>query len=304
MMKKTNCSRIVTLLHAHQSLIDGVREQGFGLAFTVDEMPTLSYAFPNIGREVEADPFDPYPQSVSRPDPDSPSMYIHSSGSTGSPKPIPQSHRFQTHRMIYGASIFLCLDPRRSYRYQWGSVGKADLRNLSPSDRIGVMALPPFHAYGVLIQLYTPLACLVTAVVYPPQAITDQRAPPIVPTSDNILDSVRRTHCKVVVTVPIFLEQWAASAEAIETLRKLDQIVSVVSFSALIDGTPDYVPIPCRFMAEVHWLIKSGMRCGLLVSTSVYRTAGQNLVLLSVFVRKRRLRMGNGFGCGSRRMSS
>ena len=109
MMKKINCSRIVTLHHAHQSLIDGVHEQGSGLAFTVEEMPTISCAFPKLGCEVEADPFVPYPQSASPPDPNIPSIYIHSSGSTGFPKPIPHSYKVQIHWMYHGTSMLLSL---------------------------------------------------------------------------------------------------------------------------------------------------------------------------------------------------
>ncbi|KAF8546313.1 acetyl-CoA synthetase-like protein, partial [Imleria badia] len=205
MMKKLNCSRIVTLHHAHQTLIDDVRKQGSDLAFTVDEIPTISYAFPKLGHEVEADPFVPYPQATSRPDPNTPSMYIHSSGSTGFPKPIPQSYKIQIHWMYHSVPAYF---PK-----------------LSPGDRIGAMALPPFHALGTIMQLYLPLAYLVTVATYPPQAIRDRRAVPIVPTSDNILDSVRRTHSKVLITVPTFLAQWAVSSQAVEALTKLDQVL-------------------------------------------------------------------------------
>ncbi|KAI9458226.1 acetyl-CoA synthetase-like protein [Boletus coccyginus] len=205
MMKKINCSRIVTLHHAHRSLIDRVREEGSCLVFTVEEMPTISYAFPKLGGEVQADAFVPYPQSASRPDPNVPSMYLHSSGSTGFPKPIPRSPKVQIHLMH--------------------RIRTAYLPKLSPGDRIGVMGLPPFHTFGVLMHLYLPLAHLGTAVVYPPQAITGQSAVPIMPTSDNILDGVRRTHCKAVVVVPAFLEQWVASTVAVEALTKLDQVI-------------------------------------------------------------------------------
>jgi len=129
---------------------------------------------------------------------------------------------------------------------------------LSPGDRIGVMGLPAFHTFGVLMHLYLPLAYLGTAIVYPPQATTDQRAVPIAPTSDNILDGIRRMHCKAVVVVPTFLEQWAASTEAIEALTKLDQVVSLVS--TLIDSTPDHVF--CRSLAAVHLRKRSGCVMG------------------------------------------
>ena len=140
----------------------------------------------------------------------------------------------------------------------------AHFRKLSPGDRIGAMGLPPFHALGMITQLYLPLASLITAVVYPPQAVTNRRAVPLVPTSDNILANVRRTHCKVMLVVPTFLEQWAASTEAVESLTKLDQVVSVVF--TLIDGATDH--IFCRFLAAGHWQTRSGICCGLLASTS------------------------------------
>lgn len=94
MMKKTNCSRIVTLDHAHKPLIDGIRLELQGAQLTVYEIPTFRYAFPKLGKEVTADSFIPYPPPK-RPDLDSPAIYIHSSGSTGFPKAIPHSHRIQ-----------------------------------------------------------------------------------------------------------------------------------------------------------------------------------------------------------------
>ena len=94
-MKKTNCSRIVTLDHAHKGLIDGVRREHEAAQLTVFELPILRYAFPKLGREVATDPFIPYPSSLERPDLDSPAIYLHSSGSTGFPKPIAHSYRLQ-----------------------------------------------------------------------------------------------------------------------------------------------------------------------------------------------------------------
>ncbi|KAF8549564.1 hypothetical protein OG21DRAFT_1421083, partial [Imleria badia] len=44
-------------------------------------------------------------------------------------------------------------------------------------------------------------------------------------TSDNVLDDVSRTHCKVVTAVPTFLEQWALSVQSIEALAKLDRVI-------------------------------------------------------------------------------
>ncbi|KAN0080413.1 hypothetical protein V8E55_009979 [Tylopilus felleus] len=204
-MKKINCSRIVTLYDAHRNLIDALREQGSDLAFTVEEMPPISYAFPKLGHEIQADLFIPYPHSASRPDQNRPSIYIHSSGSTGFPKAIPQSYKVQIHWMYH--------------------IMTAYFHKLSPGDRAGAIALPPFHSLGITMQLYLPLAYLVTIAVYPPQTTSNRREIPIVPTSDNILDGVCRTHCKVVITVPAFLEQWAVSIDAVEVLAKLDRVI-------------------------------------------------------------------------------
>lgn len=261
MMKKIDCSRILTLYHVHQILIDGVREQDPGFAFTVDEIPIISYAFPKLGCEVEVDPFEPYPQAASRPEPDVLSIYLHSSGTTGFPKPIPQSYKVQIHWMYH--STFIPLVLYQPIINMWLVGVPAYFRKLSPGERIGAMALPPFHAFGIILQLYLPLAYLATIATYPPQAITDWRALPIVPTSDNILDNARRTHCKVLIAVPTFLEQWATSMEAVETLRKLDQVVGVVSVE--IDSAPDHVLY--RLTEVVHLRKRSGMHCGMLVLT-------------------------------------
>lgn len=106
-MKKTNCSRIVTLHHAHSGLVENIRGEIAGGKLVVDELPMLSYAFPKLGNEVEADPFVPYPAPTSRPDLDSPAIYIHSSGSTGFPKPIRHSHRVQISWLLNRQSLLV-----------------------------------------------------------------------------------------------------------------------------------------------------------------------------------------------------
>ena len=98
--------------------------------------------------------------------------------------------------------------------------------NLPVSSRIGVMGLPPFHGYGVAVQLYLPLVSLVAAVVYPPRAVTNPHAAPVIPSSGNMLDYARRTGCKALMTVPMFLEQWAVAQENVEELKKFEVVVS------------------------------------------------------------------------------
>ena len=90
------------------------------------------------------------------------------------------------------------------------------------------MGLPPFHAYGVAVQLYLPVVSLVTAAVYAPRAVTDPRATPVIPTSGNMLEYATRTGCKALMTVPTFLEQWAVSQENVEELKTFEVVVSGV----------------------------------------------------------------------------
>ena len=71
------------------------------------------------------------------------------------------------------------------------------------------MALPPFHTFDVVSELYVSIAYLVTAVVYPPRTQNDPLAQPVTPTSDNVIEQLKMIECNVLVTVPTLLEQMA-----------------------------------------------------------------------------------------------
>ncbi|KAH7890598.1 acetyl-CoA synthetase-like protein [Phlebopus sp. FC_14] len=206
MMKKTRSSRIVTLHDAHQGLMQGIRSAAPDIDFIVEELPTLAYAFPKLGLEVESDPFVPYPPPASRPDVNKAAIYIHSSGSSGFPKPIAQSYKIQVQRLA-----------------QLETQGYRDI--MPPPYRLGTMSLPAFHVYGLAMQLYVPIASVVTAAIYAPRSERDSRAAPVMPTTDNILECAEQTRSTVLMVVPAFLEQWATSEEAIEELKKLELVV-------------------------------------------------------------------------------
>lgn len=90
------------------------------------------------------------------------------------------------------------------------------------------MALPAFHAFGLVTELYAPIACLVSTVVYPPRTENDPLAQPVIPTSDNMIECLKKVECNALMTVPAFLEQMASSEEAIEILKKLELVVRVI----------------------------------------------------------------------------
>jgi acyl-coenzyme A synthetase/AMP-(fatty) acid ligase len=59
---------------------------------SIEELPALDVIFPRLGVESEEDPFMPYPAVEPRPATSEVCMFLHSSGSTGLPKTIPQTH--------------------------------------------------------------------------------------------------------------------------------------------------------------------------------------------------------------------
>ncbi|KAH9939474.1 hypothetical protein B0H21DRAFT_780597 [Amylocystis lapponica] len=90
MCQKTGCHRIISQ-PTSASLTDETRDLlPSGYSLEVDMLPEFQDIFPNLGSACDPAAFAPsmYPEPVSRPEV---VMYIHSSGSTGLPKPIPQS---------------------------------------------------------------------------------------------------------------------------------------------------------------------------------------------------------------------
>jgi hypothetical protein len=64
--------------------------------------------------------------------------------------------------------------------------------------------------------------------IYPPTSLHDPSAAPVMPNSHNILDSVIKTKSNALVVVPAFLEQWAFSPNAIDILKTLEYVVSLL----------------------------------------------------------------------------
>lgn len=93
MMKDTSCHRLLTTQQTLHSLVEDIQGQlsvsdpDYGLK--IDEVPSLSLVFPKLGKEQANDAFEEYPTGPRRSLTDV-VLYIHSSGSTGLPKTIPQ----------------------------------------------------------------------------------------------------------------------------------------------------------------------------------------------------------------------
>lgn len=105
------------------------------------------------------------------------------------------------------------------------SAGVSDFKQIG--GRTAVMHLPPFHTMGICTQLYVPLFDLVPACVYPPTSFENHAEPPIMPTSENIVEHSKRTKATSCMTVPTFIELWNTVPEHIEWLRSLTHVVSL-----------------------------------------------------------------------------
>lgn len=70
------------------------------------------------------------------------------------------------------------------------------------SIRWAAMAFPPFHAMGIMWQLFAPLVSGDAVAVFAPQAPN----PPIIPNAENMLEVGRITGYDGLVTVPSMLE--------------------------------------------------------------------------------------------------
>ena len=96
MLRKVSAHRLVVTSAQLQPLLLGIEEElaraadDFKLSFV--ELPGLPEVYPRLAHERAEDPFNPVPLPPREAFKDDIVLYLHSSGSTGYPKPIPYSH--------------------------------------------------------------------------------------------------------------------------------------------------------------------------------------------------------------------
>ncbi|KAG6909219.1 putative NRPS-like protein biosynthetic cluster [Tephrocybe rancida] len=204
LLEKTSCHRIITTNVTLKALIDGIRSQISGTPLLdllqVEEAPSLATAYPNLGHETPEHSFERFPspsQPLSR---DDLCIYLHSSGSTGFPKAIPQTHLAWMHWSLFP--------------------GVVDFRDARHELIMGCMALPPFHTLGLYMQVLNPIYGLVSITVYPPTAPTPESLP-VQPSPQNILDHTRLTKSTAIIIIPTLLQIWSMSPESVKFLASL-----------------------------------------------------------------------------------
>lgn len=223
MLQKSACHRVLVThasLGALGASVKALIPADFALS--IDEVPTMAQCYPYLGHETPVHEFEPYPAPRVQQNMDDVALYIHSSGSTGFPKPIPHTNRSILGWCSLGMLSSCCsraIINRLHYR-------RTDLIvDLRYSPRMGMMHFPPFHLIGVVAQILVPLAAVTCVALYPPTSFADPAAATIIPTSDNIMEHCKRTNVTAVLAVPTFLEAWVSEPESVQWLRSLQFIV-------------------------------------------------------------------------------
>ena len=95
MIEGTSCHRVITqpiFAPLVDSMTDLLTEKRHDLV--VEELPTIHDVFPGIFEFGEASPVEPFPGPAIMHAAEDIVLYLHSSGSTGFPKPIPWRQHF------------------------------------------------------------------------------------------------------------------------------------------------------------------------------------------------------------------
>ncbi|KAJ7153064.1 putative aminoadipate reductase [Mycena crocata] len=207
LLQRTSCHRLLATCVTLRALLAEVKQEIKRLdpdfSLVVEEIPSLAEIYPNLGAETEGCAFEPYPEPSRQPSLDDTCLYLHSSGSTGLPKAIPETHRALM---------------------QWSTLAAfTELRD-HISHPVAAMPIPSFHMSGLYLQLLQPVYGVTPVAVYPPTASSPD-ALPIFPSPDNVLEHARKTKCKSITILPAFFAAWAQLPNAVNFLKTLDMAI-------------------------------------------------------------------------------
>ncbi|KAJ7615659.1 putative aminoadipate reductase [Mycena polygramma] len=192
LLSDSGAHRVLTTMGSLGHLVDTVAADASTMdpayELTIEEIPLLGQIYPHLGHETTADVFVPYPGRPTRTPLDNVLMYLHSSGSTGFPKRIPETHR----NIIHYAAL----------------EGMSQAVEISPRHAVG--ALPPFHALGMFTQLLNPILNGGTACIHPPASTATKYIIPPNPTPETALENAKRAYATGITSVPAMLSEWTS----------------------------------------------------------------------------------------------
>ncbi|KAH9944763.1 hypothetical protein B0H21DRAFT_862505 [Amylocystis lapponica] len=198
MIERTGCKRLICQPAFSKVIADVCAALPPLYTLKVDWIVPFSEIFPTIGLPPNTvAPPNPYPTAPRAHSASDIVQYLHSSGSTGFPKPIAE-------RQVNMLNNGIMLSHYRDKLVRWGG-----------------MALPPFHFMGTVSQMIVPLISGQATALFPPCA----PEPPLVPTPENTIETARRTHVTTVLAVPVFVEAWIRSEENVKFLAGLNEMM-------------------------------------------------------------------------------
>ncbi|KAI6042371.1 putative aminoadipate reductase [Pisolithus marmoratus] len=198
LLRTTKSHRLITTQSSLGSLISEVKRELATPGDEIDEPPTLATVYPYISEETVDSPFVPYPKGEVNND--DIMFYLHSSGSTGFPKPIPITYLIGKHWCIMPVMV--------------------EHRALGYDVRVAAGHLPPFHFMAVFMQIFLSITALQSMSVYAPTAYQDPTKPPVVANAQNALENAVLTKSGGLLVVPAFLEEWVSIPESVQQLTK------------------------------------------------------------------------------------
>ncbi|KAH9903318.1 acetyl-CoA synthetase-like protein [Cubamyces lactineus] len=191
MLQKTNVSQ---MLVSPDVAVRQVAHDTVGLLpagqLSLQAMPTFGDLFPKdtksankaFEREVK------FPETY---DIDSYALIIHSSGSTGHPKPIRWTHRWLT---SFGrVALSVEVDTSRSVMGCHGTLMS--------------------HGLGAFLYVGSPVNGYVVAAFKP-------QTPPRIPIPSAVWEGIAATKCDYIWAVPSFIEEWARDPEKVDGMRR------------------------------------------------------------------------------------
>ncbi|KAM5540085.1 hypothetical protein V8D89_006225 [Ganoderma adspersum] len=152
-------------------------------------MPVFEDLFPTI-----VDPASSFETDVEFPtsyDMEAPAVIMHSSGSTGHPKPIIWNHAGILH---------------------WGKAPLRSKNNIMGAI-MGWHGVPMFHGMGLSMCWAAPVNGLIIAAFKP-------ASPPTVQTPDAVWEGLAATNVDFSFSAPSFLEQWARDPEKVQVMKR------------------------------------------------------------------------------------
>ncbi|KAJ7360791.1 amp-CoA ligase [Mycena albidolilacea] len=102
LLSNTNSHHLLTTKGSLGRLVETLSTDVPDGELSIEEIPLLGQIYPHLGHETTEDTFVPYPDPEEKIGLDEVALYLHSSGCTGFPKHIPETHRNLIHQAAMG----------------------------------------------------------------------------------------------------------------------------------------------------------------------------------------------------------